>query len=85
MNYVYMVMCADGSLYTGWTTDTEKRVAVHNSEKGAKYTRGKRPVKLVYSERFDTKSEALKREWAIKRLSHDEKIKLIEGSMKNED
>lgn len=84
MNYVYMVMCADGSLYTGWTTDTERRVAVHNSEKGAKYTRGKRPVKLVYSERFDTKSEALKREWAIKKLSHDEKMKLIEGLMKDE-
>ena len=84
MNYVYMVMCADGSLYTGWTTDTERRVAVHNSEKGAKYTRGKRPVKLVYSERFDTKSEALKREWAIKQLSHDEKMKLIEGLMTDE-
>ncbi len=84
MNYVYMVMCSDGSLYTGWTTDTERRVAVHNSEKGAKYTRGKRPVKLVYSERFDTKSEALKREWAIKQLSHDEKMKLIEGLMTDE-
>jgi len=84
MNYVYMVMCSDGSLYTGWTTDTERRVAVHNSQKGAKYTRGKRPVKLVYSERFDTKSEALKREWAIKQLSHDEKMKLIEGLMTDE-
>ena len=84
MNYVYMVICSDGSLYTGWTTDPERRVGVHNSDKGAKYTRAKRPVKLVYSENFETKSEALKREWAIKQLSHDEKIKLIESMMNDE-
>lgn len=72
-----MLICTDGTLYTGWTTDLEKRVATHNSDKGAKYTRSKRPVRLVYSEVVETKSEALKREWAIKRLSHNEKMKLI--------
>ncbi len=83
MNYVYIVICADGTLYTGWTTDLEKRVATHNSEKGAKYTRSKRPVRLVYNEVFETKSEALKREWSIKRLSHGEKMKLI-GTVEHE-
>ena len=78
-----MLICADGTLYTGWTTDLEKRVATHNSNKGAKYTRSKRPVRLVYSEVVETKSEALKREWAIKRLSHNEKMKLI-GTVNHE-
>lgn len=77
MNYVYMLGCADGSIYTGWTTDLERRVAMHNAGEGAKYTRSRRPVKLVYFEEFAEKSDALKREYAIKQLSRGEKMKLI--------
>ncbi len=78
MNYIYIVECRDKSLYTGWTTDLKKRVAVHNAGKGAKYTKSRRPVKLVYSEAFDTKAEAMRREYAIKHMSRPEKLKLIE-------
>ena len=77
MNYTYILECADGSYYTGWTNDLEKRVREHNEKKGAKYTRGRTPVKLVYYETFETKSEALKREAAIKKLSRPEKDALI--------
>ena len=77
--YIYMLRCADGSLYTGWTTDPEKRAAAHNAGKGAKYTRSRRPVELVYSEAFDDKIAAQRREYAIKQLSRREKEKLIEG------
>jgi len=76
--YTYMVRCGDGSLYTGWTYDLEKRVAAHNSGKGAKYTKSRLPVELVYHERFTTKEEAMSREYAIKRLTRSEKMKLIE-------
>ena len=76
--YTYMVRCGDGSLYTGWTYDLEKRVATHNSGKGAKYTKSRLPVELVYHERFTTKEEAMSREYAIKRLTRSEKLKLIE-------
>lgn len=77
-HYVYILECADKTLYTGYTTDLEKRVETHNSGKAAaKYTKARRPVKLKYSESFDTKSEALKREWAIKKMSRDEKYTLI--------
>ena len=75
----YIVKCTDDALYTGWTTDIERRIITHNSGKGAKYTRSRLPVILVYAEAYETKSEALKREHAIKRLSHDEKAKLIKG------
>lgn len=78
MNYTYIVECSDGTLYTGWTTDVQKRVSTHNSGKGAKYTRGRVPVKLVYQEQFDTRSEAMKREYAIKQLSRSEKLDLIQ-------
>ncbi len=79
MNYTYILECADGSYYTGWTTDLDKRVKAHNSEKGgAKYTRGRRPVRLVYYEAFETKNEAMEREYRIKRLTRAEKVKLIE-------
>ena len=74
---MYILRCYDGSLYTGWTTDLEHRVKAHNEGKGAKYTRSRRPVQLVYHEEFGTKSEALKREAAIKRLSREEKLTLI--------
>lgn len=83
MNFTYMVRCADGSLYTGWTNDLEKRVKSHNDGKGAKYTRPRLPVRLVYYESFDTKIEAMRREAAIKRLSKARKEELVAGFDKN--
>jgi len=77
MNYTYIVKCSDGSLYTGWTNDIEKRIAAHNAGKGAKYTKPRRPVELVYLEKFETKEEAMSREFAIKRLKRGEKEELI--------
>ena len=76
-SFVYILECADGSLYTGWTTDIEDRVATHNSGSGAKYTRSRLPVKLVYFEEAENRSAALKREAAIKKLTRDKKIELI--------
>lgn len=76
-HFVYILRCSDGSLYTGWTTNLEKRVAAHNAGKGAKYTRSRRPVELVYSEVFDDKISAQRREYAIKQLRRAEKEKLI--------
>ena len=75
--YLYMLRCRDGSLYTGITTDVEKRLEQHRSGKGAKYTRGRGPLELVYSEALPSRSEALKREAGIKRLRHEEKLQLI--------
>ena len=80
MNYTYIVQCSDGTYYTGWTNNLQNRVATHNSGKGAKYTRARLPVQLVYYEEYATKSEAMKRECAIKRLSRKEKDKLISAS-----
>lgn len=77
MNYTYIVECRDKSLYTGWTTDLEKRIAAHNAGNGAKYTKSRRPVKLVYAEEHETKSDAMKREYAIKRMTRQEKLKII--------
>ena len=77
MHYVYLVRCADNTLYCGWTTDLEKRVRAHNSGQGAKYTRSRRPVQLIYAEEYLEKHEALSREWHIKRLSREQKIRLI--------
>lgn len=81
MNYtVYILECADTTLYTGYTNDIEKRIKNHNEAKtGAKYTRTRRPVKLVYTENFHTLSSALKREIAIKKLSRAEKLKLLQN------
>ena len=79
MNFIYIVQCSDGTLYTGWTNDLDKRMKAHNEGRGAKYTRARRPVELVYSETFETKEEALRREHAIKRMTRAQKIKLIEG------
>lgn len=76
-NYTYIVECSDGSLYTGWTNCIEKRLKDHNSGKGARFTRGRGPVKLRYLEISNTKSEAMKREAAIKKLNHAQKIQLI--------
>ena len=67
-NYVYIVRCRDQTLYTGWTNQLEKRIEAHNAGKGAKYTKARRPVELVYFETFEHKSEALKREYQIKQL-----------------
>lgn len=75
--FVYLLRCIDDTLYCGYTDDLEKRVKTHNRGKGAKYTRRRTPVKLVYSEEFKTKSEALKREHKIKKLSRKEKLALI--------
>ena len=77
MNYTYIVKCSDKTFYTGWTNDLEKRIEMHNSGKGAK---ARLPVELVYYEAFDTKEEAMSREWHIKRLSRSEKQKLIEAA-----
>jgi len=77
MHYVYIAQCSDGTLYTGYTADLEKREATHNEGKGARYTRGRLPVKFVYHEVFETKSEAMKREYAIKQLTKKEKEGLI--------
>ena len=79
MNYTYMVKCADGTLYTGWTTSVEKRLKAHNEgQAGAKYTRAKRPVELVYYEGYATKEEAMSREYAIKQLTRKEKHALMD-------
>lgn len=76
-NYTYIVECTDGKLYTGWTNCIEKRLEAHNSGKGAKFTRGRTPVRLRYLEVSDTKSEAMSREASIKRMSRKEKEQLI--------
>ena len=78
MNYTYMVKCADGTLYTGWTNCLEKRLKAHNGGRnGAKYTKTKRPVSLVYYEGFFTKEEAMQREDQIKQLTRERKLELI--------
>lgn len=78
MNYTYIVRCSDGSLYTGWTNDLEKRIKDHNEGRGAKYTKARRPVVLAYYEEFATKEEAMRREWEIKQLTRAEKLKILE-------
>ncbi|MFB1064435.1 GIY-YIG nuclease family protein [Natrinema sp. H-ect4] len=74
---VYVLECADGSLYTGYTTDLERRVAEHDAGEGAKYTRGRTPVELIYHERFDSKSAAMSREYEIKQLRRAAKERLV--------
>lgn len=78
MNYTYIVRCRDGSLYTGWTNNLEKRIKDYNSGRGAKYTKSRRPVLLAYYEEFATKEEAMRREWEIKQLKRQEKQDLVE-------
>lgn len=77
-NVTYIVKCRDGSLYTGWTNNIDHRIRMHNEGKGAKYTRARRPVELVYLEAFDSKEKAMSREARIKRLTKKEKLLLIE-------
>jgi putative endonuclease len=79
MYYIYILECADGTLYTGSTPDVAKRLNLHNSGKGAKYTRGRLPVKLVYQEECVDKSAALKREFVIQKLNRKAKERLITG------
>ncbi|MFB6250476.1 MAG: GIY-YIG nuclease family protein [Halobellus sp.] len=76
-HHVYVLECDDGTLYTGYTTDVERRVAEHDAGEGAKYTRGRTPVKLVYVESFDSKSAAMSREHEIKQLSRAAKARLV--------
>ncbi len=78
MNYTYILECADGTLYCGWTNDLEKRLKTHNDGKGAKYTRSRLPVTLVYYEEFETPREAQSREAKIKQLTRLQKLALIE-------
>lgn len=80
--YAYMVRCSDNSIYSGYTTDVYKREKVHNTGKGAKYTRTRLPVKLVYFEEFDNKIDAMKREYALKQYTHKEKEEIIINSNK---
>ena len=77
--FVYMLRCKDGSLYTGWTNDLEHRLAMHNSGRGAKYTRGRGPLELVYSEELPDKETALRRECAIKKLRREQKLALLQS------
>ena len=84
MAVVYILQCADGSLYTGWTTDLQQRLMAHNSGQGARYTRGRRPVRVAYREEQPTRSAAQKREAAIRRLSRVDKLRLIERKLYDE-
>ena len=79
-SYVYVLRCGDGSLYTGWTNDLEQRLAAHQSGKGAKYTRGRLPIEMVYFEEMPDKSAAIKRENELKKLKKAEKELLIKTS-----
>ena len=78
MNYVYIVECRDQTLYTGWTTDLARRIVAHNAGRGGKYTCRRLPVRLVYAKEYEDKSTALKREYALKQLTREEKLALIE-------
>ena len=80
MTYTYILRCADGTYYTGWTNNLEKRLAAHNAGVASKYTRSRRPVELVYHECFETKEEAMSREWRIKQLTRTQKEALINGT-----
>ena len=83
MNYVYILRCSDNSLYTGWTNNLDKRIKSHSEGKGAKYTKARLPVELVYFEEFEDKISAMKREYAIKKLTRVDKINLIkDGNLK---
>ena len=78
-NVTYILKCSDNSLYTGWTNDIKHRLKMHNEGKGAKYTRARLPVELVYFEEFETKTEALHREIELKKLTRAQKIELIKN------
>ena len=83
MNYVYIIECSDGTFYTGWTNNLEKRIDMHSKGTGAKYTKGRGPVKLIYHEEFEDKKDAMKREYEIKKLTREGKMLLIKKTTKN--
>ncbi|MDO5695733.1 MAG: GIY-YIG nuclease family protein [Eubacteriales bacterium] len=83
MNYTYILRCADGTFYTGWTTDLTRRVRIHNAGRGAKFTRARLPVEVVYHEVFETKREAMQREARIKQMTRAEKAALIAAAEDN--
>ena len=78
--YTYILQCGDGTFYTGWTDDLERRINAHNEGKGGRYTRAHLPVRLVYSEEFASKNEAMSREWTIKKMQRTDKKQLIYGT-----
>ncbi len=84
-NYTYLLLCGDGSYYCGWTNDMKKRLKAHNDGSGSKYTRTRRPVRLVYLEESPTKNEAMSREWHIKRLSRKQKEALVASYQKTKE
>ena len=84
-NYTYILKCRDGSLYTGWTNNLQKRLRAHNEGKGAKYTGSRRPVTLEYYEAYETKEEAMRREYEIKHMKREKKLELIEKERKREE
>ncbi len=79
MNYIYILQCKDSTYYTGWTNNLEKRILQHNSGKGAKYTRARIPVELVYFEEYETKEQAMRREYEIKQMPRSKKEELIQS------
>lgn len=83
MCYIYILKCSDDTLYTGWTNDLDKRLKTHSKGKGAKYTRARLPVKLVYFEEYDNKISAQKREYEIKQMSKHQKLELINKKSSN--
>lgn len=83
MPYTYLLQCSDGSYYTGWTTDLESRLKAHNEGRGARYTRGRLPVRLIYWEECDGRNEAMRREAAIRKLKRREKEMLVKFISKN--
>lgn len=83
LNYTYILECKDGTYYTGWTNNLDKRLKDHNKGKGAKYTKARLPVSLIYYEEFQTKEEAMSREYAIKRMTRSEKNKLVSKCREN--
>ena len=85
MYYVYIVKCSDNTLYTGWTVDVKARIKAHNTGNGAKYTKARLPVTLVYTETLPSKSDALKREMHIKKLTRKQKLSLIGDKNENID
>ena len=83
-HYVYVIECDDETYYTGYTTDVQRRVEEHNNGNGAKYTRGRTPVELVYTEQYNTRSAAMSREYEIKQLSRTEKERLVQNGKERE-
>lgn len=82
MNYTYILRCSDGTLYTGWTKNLEKRLKAHNAGRGAKYTRSRLPAELVYFEEFEDPRDAMRREYALKQLSRAQKLEIIGDALK---